>query len=153
MRAAGRDAADPADTIVGQPAITGDYTATVRVMRPSQAGAFAGLSVYGNAANAIGLSLSGARAVLWRREKNAHRIVATVPAPSNDWVILRVTATGGSKFQFALSADGRTWQSISPVESAAYLPPWDLAVRVALAVGGPAGSEGRFDRIRIEYGR
>ena len=153
LRAAGRDAADPADTIVGQPAITGDYTATVRVMRPSQAGAFAGLSVYGNAANAIGLSLSGERAVLWRREKNAHRIVATVPAPSNDWVILRVTATGGSKFQFALSADGRTWQSISPVESAAHLPPWDLAVRLALAVGGPAGSEGRFDRIRIEYDR
>ena len=30
------------------------------------------------------------------------------------------------------------------------LPPWDLAVRVALTVSGPAGSEARFDWLRVE---
>jgi hypothetical protein len=67
-------------------------------------------------------------------------------------VDLRVTATDGSRFQFAMSADGETWQSIGENTQAGDLPPWDLAVRIALAVGGPAGSEGQFEWIRIQQG-
>jgi xylan 1,4-beta-xylosidase len=152
MFSSGRDPSDPADTIVGQPAMTGDYTATVWLERPSRPDAFAGLSVYGNAANAIGLSLSGERVILWRREKGAQQILASVPAPETNLVALRVTASGGSRFAFAIAGQRRAWQSVSPAASAGHLPPWDLAVRIALAVGGPAGSEGRFDRIQIEYG-
>ena len=31
-----------------------------------------------------------------------------------------------------------------------YVPPWDLAIRVALTVSGPTGSEARFDWLRVE---
>ena len=78
--------------------------------------------------------------------------MATVDAPAVKIVDLRVTATGGSRFQFAMSADGKTWQSIGENTEGGDLPPWDLAVRIALAVGGPTGSEGRFEWIRIEHG-
>jgi beta-xylosidase len=152
LQAAGRDPANPADTIVARSALTRSYTATVRVARPSDPAALAGLSIYGDAANAIGLSLSGSHAILWRREKGSQKMVTTVDAPAVKIVDLRVTATGGSRFQFAMSADGETWQSIGENTKAGDLPPWDRAVRIALAVGGPIGSEGRFEWIRIEQG-
>ena len=118
MRAAGRDPENPAETIVAQPALTRSYTATVRLARPSGPAAFAGLSIYGDAANAIGLSLSGTRAVLWRREKGAQKTVATVEAPAVPVVALRVTATDRSRFQFAMSANALTgllsWLESSP---------------------------------------
>jgi xylan 1,4-beta-xylosidase len=150
IRASGRDPADAAETIVARPALTGDYVAVARVQRPSNPAAFAGLSVYGNHDNAIGLSLSGGRAILWRRQKGTQQTLATADSPGPNAVHLRVTATAGARFQFALSADGRTWQALGTETEGGYLPPWDLAVRIALAVGGPAGSEGHFESIRIE---
>jgi xylan 1,4-beta-xylosidase len=150
LRASNRDPSIPADAIVARPAITGQYTATVRVLRPANPAAFAGLSVYGNAGNAIGLSLAGSQVILWRREKGNQQTVATSDAPGTAAVQLRVSAIQGSRFQFAFSTDGRTWQDVGSNTEGGYLPPWDLAVRIALAVGGPAGSEGRFDWIRIE---
>jgi beta-xylosidase len=152
LRAAGRDLTYPADTVVAQPALTGDYTATVRVLPASGPAAFAGLSVYGNAANAVGLSLSGSRVILWRRDKGVQQTVATADAPGAGPVHLRVISTGGANLQFAMSADERTWQAIGGETPGGPRPPWDLAVRIALAVGGPAGSEGRFDWVRIESG-
>ena len=152
LRASGQDATHPADAIVARPALTGDYVATARVLPPSDPAGFAGLSVYGNPANAIGLSISGGRAILWRREKGSQQTVGTASAPGDGAVHLRVTATKGSSFQFAMSADGRTWQPVGAETQGGHLPPWDLAVRIALAVGGPAGAEGRFDWIRIEQG-
>lgn len=150
LRAAGRDPAFPADTIVARPALTGDYIATVRLLPPSDPAGFAGLSVYGNAANAIGLSVGGGRALLWRREKNVQQTIATAPLTATGAVSLRVAASGGSRFQFAMSTDGRTWRSVGGETAGGHLPPWDLAVRIALAAGGPAGTEARFESIRIE---
>jgi xylan 1,4-beta-xylosidase len=149
LRASGRDAANPADTVVARPAIAGDYVATVRVLPPSDPAGFAGLSVYGNPANALGVSLSGARVILWRREKGVQQTLATADAMNGRAVQLRVTAVGGSRFQFAMSSDGRAWLPIGGDTAGGYLPPWDLAVRIALAVGGPEGSGGRFDWVRI----
>jgi beta-xylosidase len=151
VRASGRDASDPADTIVARPAATGDYTATVRVRRPSVKGAFAGLSIYGNAANAIGLALAEDGVVLWRRQKKEYQVVSTVPTTAKT-LNLRVTARGGSRFAFAISEDGESWKPVGDWTPGGELPPWDLAVRIALAVGGPAGAEGQFEWVRIERG-
>jgi beta-xylosidase len=150
LRASGRDPASAADTVIARPAMTGSYTATVRMLRPFDAESMAGLSVYGNPANSIGLSISGTRAVLWRREKGNQQTVASIDLPGIAPVLLRVVVRDGSRFQFSASADGRTWRDVGNNTEGGYLPPWDLAVRVALAVGGPAGSEGRFDWVRIE---
>lgn len=150
VRASGRDPAFPADTVVARPAIHGDYVATTRVLGSSRPSGFVGLSLYGDTRNAIGVSLSGREVIVWRREKGVQQIVATAPAPGREDVQLRVTATGRARFQFAMSADGRIWQSLGGEATGGYPPPWDLAVRIALAVGGPAGYEGRFDWIRVE---
>ena len=135
MRATGRDPANPADTIVARPAPTELYrhraTGTTVGSGDSRR-----TDIYGDGANAIGISLFGTRAIVWRREKGSQRTVATVDAPAGQ-VDLRVTVTDGSRFQFAMSADGKTWQSIGENTQAGDLPPWDLAVRIALAVGGP----------------
>jgi beta-xylosidase len=151
LRASGRDVSDPADTIVGRPALTGDYTVTVRVGRSAARGAFAGVSIYGNAANAIGLSLADEGVVLWKRDKGVYQAISTARAPAGT-VSLRVTASGGSQFRFAVSPNGDSWTPVGGGTRGSDLPPWDLAVRIALAVGGPAGSEGRFEWIRIERG-
>ncbi len=153
LRASGKDPSNPADTIVARPASHGDYVVTARVL-PAADSSFAGLSVYGNAANAIGLSRARDAMILWRREKGAQQTIATVPAPASGPVDLRVTATGGSRFQFAMSTDrGTVWQLIGSETQGGYLPPWDLAVRIAVAAGGPAGAQARFDSVRVDSPR
>ena len=98
----------------------------------------------------MGVSRSAGRVVLWRREKGVQQTVATADAPGDGALYLRVISTGGSSLQFAMSGDARTWQPIGGETAGSHLPPWDLAVRIALTVGGPAGSQGRFDWLRIE---
>jgi xylan 1,4-beta-xylosidase len=150
LRASGRDAAFPADTIVARPAAAGDYVVTARVLPVADPAAFAGLSVYGNAANAMGIARSRDLVLLWRREKGVQQTMATVAAPASGAIDLRITAAGGSHFQFAVSEDGSAWQPIGSETHGGYLPPWDLAVRIALAAGGPAGASASFDRIGID---
>jgi beta-xylosidase len=149
LQASGRDASNAADTIVARPASRGDYVVTARVL-PAAEKTFAGVSVYGNAANAMGLSRSGDRVILWRREKGEQRTLADAAGRADGSMDLRITAAAGSRFQFAMSTDGSTWQPVGAETQGGYLPPWDLAVRIALAAGGPAGSTARFDWIRID---
>ncbi len=150
LRASGRDPSNPADTIVARPASRGDYVVTVRVLPPFDPLAYAGVRIYGNAANAIGLARARDTVILWRREKGVQQTMATARAPGAVPTALRVTATGGSRFQFATSADGKTWEPIGGETGGGYLPPWDLAVRIALAAGGAPGAQCRFDRVTID---
>ena len=150
LRSSGRYLPSPADTIVGRPASRGDYVVTARVLPPFDPSGYVGVSIYGNAANAIGISRSRDVVILWRREKGAQQTIVTVPAPGTAPTDLRVTATGGSRFQFAMRVDGKTWEPIGDETAGGYLPPWDLAVRIALAAGGAPGTQSRFDWIRID---
>jgi hypothetical protein len=84
-----------------------------------------------------------------RRENAAQQTVATVAVPGPGAVQLRVSAVAGARFRFAMSADGRTWKPIGGEAAGGYLP-WALAVRIALAVGGPPGAEGCSDWIGVK---
>jgi xylan 1,4-beta-xylosidase len=151
LRASGRDAASAVDTIVARPALTGDYVVTTRVLTGrSRPGTMAGLSIYGNAANAIGISVADGRAIAWRRQKNAQQSLAAANVPHGDAVHLRITARNGARFEFAMSPDGQQWRTVGDAAEGGHLPPWDLAVRIGLVVGGPAGSEASFDWLRVE---
>ncbi|HEX8852361.1 MAG TPA: hypothetical protein VF754_02680, partial [Pyrinomonadaceae bacterium] len=141
--------------IVAQSTTTGDYVATTvidtRSLRP---GAYAGLAAYGDADNALGLSVGGdGRMVLWRRErrddKPAQQTGTILEAPRGARVHLRMSATGGRRFRFSASPDGRTWTNAGDELDGDYLPRWDRGIRVALAVGGVPGSAARFDSLRI----
>ena len=131
---AGRDATSAVDAIVARQARVPDYTAGARIAKPA-AGVMAGLCAYGDGANALGASLTSDSLVVWIREKNVQRIVATVPLAVKTFVDARMVVTGA-----ALAGDDT---------DGAFLPPWDRAVRVALVVGGPKSAEGRFDSFRI----
>jgi xylan 1,4-beta-xylosidase len=148
LRTSGRDATSAVDAIVARQARVPDYTAGARIAKPA-AGVMAGLSAYGDGANALGASLTSDSLVVWIREKNVQRIVATVPLAVKTFVDVRMVVTGAERYSFQFSVDGADWQKAGDDTDGAFLPPWDRAVRVALVVGGPSGAEGRFDSFRI----
>ena len=154
LRATDARADNPAGTVVARHTVAGDYTATTRVLTGGLAPAvMPGLAAYGNQDNAIGLSLNAGRAVLWRRKAGKQETITSVTTTFGDAVLLRMTASGGSRFRFAVAADTPTnpeWRPIGQEAEGGYLPPWDLGVRVALTIAGPVGSEARFDWVRIE---
>jgi xylan 1,4-beta-xylosidase len=130
----------------------GDYVATTRVDKRSaqEAGATAGLSAYGDHENALGATISGDKVTLWRLEKGNIQTVTQAQAARGGSLLLRMTARGGNHYQFAFSADGRSWTNIGGELDGSYLPPWDRGVRVALVAGG---APARFDWLRITPSR
>ena len=124
-----------------------DYTAETVIPARSTAG----LAAWGSRATALALTATPeGQLVLWRRQNGTTTQLAAVPTVKADKVHLRMRATGGNQFAFAWSADGRVWNDVRPSVGGEHLPPWDLAVRLALAVGGPPGAEARFDWVRID---
>jgi beta-xylosidase len=151
---------NPAAAVIARPTTSGDYVATTVIdLRGMRGTETAGLSAYGDADNALGVSVDRrGRTVLWRREKKALKSNA-VPGPANtqpgapDVIHLRMTAREGHLYRFAASADGVTWRDLGGEVDGAYLPPWDRGVRVALVAGGARGAAGRFDSLRVEPSR
>ena len=146
----GEHASDPVGAVLARSSTSGDYEAmTVIDTRSLKLGAFAGLSAFGDPANALGVAVGEGKAVVWQREKNQHKTVAELGGVIWPSVYLRMRATGGNRFQFAVSSDGREWKPVGETAEGGYLPPWDRSVRVALTVGGAVGVEGRFNSFRI----
>ena len=136
--------------VLARSTLSGDYTATtaIDVASISRSGS-GGVAVYGDPGNAVGLSYDG-KIQLWQRERGKRRVLATValrPSEGMKQVHLRVTAHLGSELTFAFSPDGATWTALDPKPDAAYLPPWDRALRVALTANGKTPV--RFDFFRI----
>src|SRR5437588_5026558 len=150
LTAAGDHTSDPIGAVLAWSTTAGDYEATTVIdTRGLKLGAFAGLSAFGDPANALGLAVGEGKAVLWQREKSQHKTVAETGGVIWPSVYLRLTASGGDSFQFAVSSDGVTWKTVGASADGAFLPPWDRSVRVALTVGGVVGAEGRFNSFRI----
>jgi len=154
LRAAATRADNAVATVLAHQTVVGDYTATTRVLAQGlSATAMPGLAAYGDEQNAIGVSLNAGRALLWQRKAGKQDTITSVDTTAGDAVLLRMTATGGSRFRFAVGTDtpeGPRWRPVGNEAEGGYLPPWDRGVRVALTMTGQAGSEARFDWIRIE---
>jgi beta-xylosidase len=141
---------DPIGAVIARSTTTGDYTAATAInTRGMKARSLAGIAAYGDGENALGLSVGDGKAALWRREKNDHKVVASVDAPNAPVLHLRMTAAGGNRFRFALSPDGRRWTDVGEELDGSFLPPWDRGVRVALTSGGSPQASGAFDYLRI----
>ena len=129
----------------------GSYTATTQIDRKSlTSSAVAGLSAFGDGENALGFGLKDGKIVVWRRERNNHRMLSTHDAPSGDEIYLRMTVRDGIFYSFAVSRDGKTFIPVGNEQNGDYLPPWDRGVRVALTVGGAENAAARFGFLRIE---
>lgn len=136
--------------VLARATTTGDYTAdTVVNLNRLERGVFAGLSAFGDRANAVGLAVGDNHLVLWRREKGQHKELETVTAPKARNLHLRLIATAGHQFKFAASGDGREWVSVGNDVQGKHLPPWDRNVRIALTVGGTENAAATFNSFQM----
>jgi xylan 1,4-beta-xylosidase len=150
---------NPSAAVLARTITTGNYVATTVVnMKGIREAEFAGLSAYGDAENALGISVDNKKVViLWRREKNDYKenilanFVGTMPR--GGLVHLRMTTRDGHLYRFAVSDDGRTWKDVGDEVDGSFLPPWDRGVRVALVAGGGRGYALHFESLRIEPSR
>lgn len=139
---------DVIGAVVARATTVGNYVATTAMnTRRMKQGTLAGLAAYGDNANALGIAVGGGKVIVWRREKNDHKTIAIANAPRSPLVHLRMTATDGRRFRFAVG-NGRNWKEVGD-ENGNILPPWDHAVRVALTSGGVDGAAAQFDWLRI----
>jgi xylan 1,4-beta-xylosidase len=127
------------------------YTATTELeTRSLKDGVIAGISAFGDGENALGAGVQNGSLVLWRRERNNHRILATKAGEFTGPVFLRMRARGGAFYSFSVSRDGRSFEEFGVEQNGDYLPPWDRGVRVALTVGGANNASALFGFLRIE---
>ena len=147
--AKGTLAVTPSDeeAVVALSPTAADYVAETTIDTRTLAGQ-AGISAWGNRANSIALVTDKAGALtLWRREANKTSKLTTASAKPGR-IRLRMTATGGNRFTFAWSNDGKTWNDMKPTVGGDHLPPWDLATRIALYAAGK-GQTAKFESFRI----
>ncbi len=79
-------------------------------LKPS---ASAGLAIYGDRENGLGIVIGDGKMTVWQRASNEHKIIAQTAAPRSQSVHLRMPATGGLQFRFAVSRNGRDWTEVS----------------------------------------
>jgi beta-xylosidase len=139
-----------ADAVLACSTTAGDYAATTAVDVRSAQG-LVGLSAYGDSENNLGVGLRDGKVVVWRKEKNDAKTISTVDAPTAKTLWLKMTATGGHRFRFAVSANPKTgsWTEVGEEVEGDYLPPWDRGIRVALVASGSPGAFGRFDFLDV----
>jgi xylan 1,4-beta-xylosidase len=138
--------------VAARPTRGASYLATTVVDVASLApGARAGLAAFGNRDNVLAVSVERTgtekpgdiTTVVWQAQKGERRTLATVQMPGTQLLHLRLSAQDRTRFEFAVSPDGRAWKTVGGAQGE-YLPPWDLAVRVALILSGQPGSSARF---------
>jgi hypothetical protein len=143
-------ARDVLGAVVARTTTSGDYTATTAInLSELKPGTQAGLAAYGDHENALGIAVGGGKVTVWRREKGDQQALATMDVPRAPLIYLRMTATGGDRFRFAMSRDGQSWKEAGEQMNGNYLPPWDRAVRVALTTGGGNGATAKFEWFRV----
>jgi beta-xylosidase len=144
--------------IAARPTRGANYEATTVVdVRSIGSGARAGLAAFGNRDNALAITAERVEepvgalltVVVSQTQKGERRTLATTQVPLTPFLHLRLSAKDRTRFEFGISPDGRNWKAVGGGEGE-YLPPWDLAVRVALLVTGQAGSSARFGTFRLE---
>jgi xylan 1,4-beta-xylosidase len=142
---------NPTGAVLARPTTTGRYEATTVIDVSDLSGnESAGLAAYGDMQNALGLSTSGKRIILWSREKNVEKTFDVAAQPAGNLLYLKMRAREGHLFRFAVSNDGRSWRDVGDELDGSYLPPWDRGVRVAIVAGGRGGAGVRFGFMRIE---
>jgi xylan 1,4-beta-xylosidase len=148
--AAGKDPKDATSAVIGRSQNVGEYRAeTTVILSEMKADAAAGMSAYGNAKNAIGISVDKAKTHFWVRQNGETHEVTTLDTPKTDKLRIVLETVKGHIFKFAIQVDDQP--PVGPIwENAHYLPPWDLGIRVALTAGGPKGSQAVFENFKMQ---
>ena len=134
--------------VLAQRTLTTDYTATLVLdRRDLDPETRAGLAAIGDKQKAVGIALLNGKVVLWQDKGKEKKIIAETEAPNYQNIIeLKLTTKDGDQMEFSWKNAEGQWESLNEQNliDAAYLPPWDRAVRVGLTVKGPENSEAVF---------
>jgi xylan 1,4-beta-xylosidase len=152
LRPPAEHARDVLGAVLAVKTSSGNYTAETKLNVSSLAnGVTAGLSAFGDKENALGISVRDKKLSVWRRQKRRDETIASADLPAASEVSLRIIASDGHRFRFAVSSDGTTWTSIGDAVDVEgdYLPPWDRGIRVALVAGGAENAAAKFRSLRL----
>ena len=138
---------DPLAAIITQPATRGNYVATTQINPVGMSkGALAGLAVFGDPENALGIAVGDGQIKVWQMVRKGRRTIATVKTAATPTVSLRMTVKDGVGYRFAFSLDGKTWSPLGEEVDGSHLE----SIRIALTSGGAVGAAGKFEWLRIE---
>ena len=105
----------------------------------------AGIAVYADQGQAMGIEVRGDHAVVWRRPDSARPGLAAMHIGTRQAVALRVRALGERRFAFDVGTESG-WDRVGDV----YPPPaWRGELRVVLRVSGGRGARAAFERFSL----
>ncbi|GAB3936530.1 glycoside hydrolase family 43 protein [Larkinella terrae] len=110
------------------------------------------ITLYGDAANALGFGVRRGAIELWQVKDGVRTVIQSKSLPeSTSPVRLQVRSRVGQFYDFSWSVAGSKPESIiqSPVNGS-YLPRWDRAPRIGLSVSGSNG-QGSVKSVTIQY--
>ena len=150
----GPQASDRVGAVLALAPTAGDYVATVKLDAQSvQQQDWAGLTVYGDARNALGIALHDGNIMVWRRRDGKDETTATIDWRGKPELYLQLSVADGDRYTFAASPDGSNWNAVKESLAGNYLPPWDLAARIAITAGGSAATAARFASFHVVFSR
>lgn len=125
---------------------SGDYVATTAIdLSTLPPRTRAGLAAFSWRNWAVGIAVGEGKLFVWRREGNREEVVVTKETSPSKSIYLRMSVSGGEKYDFAFSNDGQNWQKLGQPVDGSYIE----GARIALTVGGPEHSVARFDWLKI----
>jgi beta-xylosidase len=137
--------------VIAQRTQSANYEAITEVNKTSlKNNTQAGIAAIGDQANAIGVSTTGKKLMLWQLKGGKQNVLSQANIPDSSTVQLRLSARNGDKYQFSWSTDGQNWNQLGkePVDGS-YLPPWDRGVRVGLVAKGASPGNVQFNWFRL----
>lgn len=136
-------------TFLGQKTYDADYSATALLL-PRKSTSAVGLGAIGDEKNAVYALVDKTRMRVIVVKDGKENIVTerTISAPSA--VHMRMDVKDGKDIRFLWSRDGKNYTALNktPVD-AAFLPPWDRAVRAGLIAQGSIGQKAVFERFEL----
>lgn len=146
LSATGRDARDALAAVVSQRVTSPTFIVTTSidssVIEPS---AVAGLAIYQNSEDAVGMTVGRGLVATYVREHQKHQTSPCENVANSRRVYLRMTVSEGTRFRFAVSRDGENWNDCGNEIQAGHFE----SARIALTVGGTKGAAAKFDWLRI----
>jgi GH43 family beta-xylosidase len=128
----------------------GDYVADTELdLRTLLPGSEAGICAYGDRRNAVGVTYRDGIVRVWQRTRGKHVVLSETPCENQRAIGLRIRARRGYNFSFEM----RTRRGWIPLRDAplraAYLPPWDRGIRIALTAGGTQDAVAHFKHLKV----
>ncbi|MFC5409343.1 glycoside hydrolase family 43 protein [Larkinella bovis] len=144
-------AATAAGSFLGFVIKKGTYTLSAEI--EPQPAILQSVTIYGDAANALGMGVRKGSLELWQVKDGNRTVLKTAPLPDNvGAVTLQVRSRFGQFFHFGWATPGTRFQALTetPIDGS-FLPRWDRAPRVGLSVTGETGQAGAVRAINLMY--